>query len=181
VVDLAEIQIVYYMVAATGVLVAAVFYIFNLRYTLKAKEMETCRFITDRMTSDLAMQAYGILMQKDVEWNDHDEFMGKYGYDNPEFFGHWTSWFFVGETLGYMIKNKIVRAETIYDLGAWGFIRIWEKYGGFILSRREAATAWGRDYFIGFEFLAKEMVRIKTMRDASFQGKLDAYRTTWKP
>jgi len=180
-VDLAEIQTAYYMVAATGVLIATVFYILNLRYTLKAREVETCRFLTDRMTSDPVMQNYGILMQKNIEWKDHDEFMEKYGYDNTEFFGHWTSWFFTAEALGYMIKNKIVRAETVYDLGAWGFIRMWEKYSGFILSRREAEAAWGRDYFIGFEFLAQEMVKIKMRRDASFQDKLEAYRRTWKP
>ena len=37
-VELAEIQAVYYMVAATGVLVAAVFYMFNLRETMRNRK-----------------------------------------------------------------------------------------------------------------------------------------------
>jgi len=177
-VDLAEIQAAYYMVAATGVLVAAIYYIINLRYTIKAREMEICKYLTTQMTSDPAMQSYSILIKK-LEWKDHEEFMEKYGYSNPEIFGKWTSWFFLGETMGYIIKNKLVRAETIYDLGGWGFIRLWERYSGFVYSRRDAA--WGRDYMANFEYLAKEMLKIKTRKDASFKNKLDAYRKNWKP
>ena len=173
-----EIQAAYYMVAATGVLVAAVFYIMNLRFMQKTKETETCRFLTDRMTSDPVMKIYGLLMQN-PDWVNHDDFMDKYGYNNPEMLGHWTSWFFTAETLGYMIKNGLVKAETAYDLGAWGFIRLWAKYSKFILSRRE--TAWGRDYFSGFEYVASEMLKIKNQKDASFQGKLEEFRRTGDP
>ena len=38
-VDLAEIQAAYYMVAATGVLVAAVFYILNIRISQRNQEL----------------------------------------------------------------------------------------------------------------------------------------------
>jgi hypothetical protein len=38
-VDLAEIQAAYYMVAATGVLVAAVFYVLNLRISRRNQEL----------------------------------------------------------------------------------------------------------------------------------------------
>ena len=76
------------------------------------------------MTSDPVMHTYALVMHKKKSSGkiNHDEFMEKYGYNNTEFFDHWTSWFFTAETLGYMIKNKIVRAETVYDLGAWSFI-----------------------------------------------------------
>ena len=177
-VSLEEIQTVYYMIAATGVLVAAIYYIINLRYTLKAREMETCKYLTTQMTSDPAMQSYSILM-KQLDWKDHEDFMEKYGYSNPEMFGKWASWFFLADTLGYLIKNHLVRAETIYDLGGWGFIRLWERYSGFITSRRE--TTHGKDYFTGFEFFAKEMLKIKMRNDASYRDKLETYRKTWKP
>jgi hypothetical protein len=42
-VELFEIQSAYYMVAATGVLVAAIYYIMNMRYNMKAREMEICQ------------------------------------------------------------------------------------------------------------------------------------------
>jgi hypothetical protein len=177
-VDLAEIQAAYYMVAATGVLVAAAYYVINMRAVMKAREMEACRFLTDRMTSESTMQSYTILIGV-MEWKDYDDFMKKYGYSNPEIFAKWTSWFFLADTLGYQIRNRLVRSETVYDLGGYGLIRLWERYKEIILLRRDAA--WGRDYFSGFEFVASEMLRIKNARDARFKGMLDTYRTTLKP
>ena len=176
-VDLAEIQAAYYMVAATRVLVAASYYVLNMRAVIKAREFDACKYLTTQMTSEQTMQSYSILIG--LEWKDYEDFMEKYGYSNHEIFAKWTSWFFLADTLGYTIRNQLVRAETIYDLGGYGFIRLWERYKEIIQIRRDAA--WGRDYFTSFEFLAKEMLRIKTSRDASFQGMLDAYRTTWKP
>ena len=81
-VDLAEIQMAYYMVAATGVLIAAIYYIINLRYNMKAREMEICRLFTSDYVSDQGMRRYAIMMT--MEWKDHEDFMEKYGYSNPE-------------------------------------------------------------------------------------------------
>jgi hypothetical protein len=39
-VELAEIQTAYYMVAATGVLIAAIYYIFNMRATLQTRQAQ---------------------------------------------------------------------------------------------------------------------------------------------
>ena len=164
-VDLAEIQTAYYMVAATGVIVGAIYYIINMRAVIKARDFETCKYLTAHLTSEPAMESYAIVL-KGMDWKDPSDFMEKYGYSNPEMFAKWTSWFFIADTLGYQVKNQLVRAETLYDLGAWGFIRMWEMYSGFILSRREGT--WGRDYFSGFEYIAKVMLRIKVSRDEGF-------------
>lgn len=37
-VELAEIQVAYYMVAATGVLIAAAYYVLNMRATLQTRQ-----------------------------------------------------------------------------------------------------------------------------------------------
>ena len=79
-VDLAEIQAAYYMVAATGVLVAAIYYIINLRHNMKAREMEICRLFTTDFVSDQGMQKYAIMMT--MEWKDYEDFMEKYGEDS---------------------------------------------------------------------------------------------------
>jgi hypothetical protein len=176
-VDLAEIQAAYYMVAATGVLVAAIYYIINLRYNMKAREMEICRIFTSDYTSDQGMQRYAIAMN--LEWKDYEDFMEKYGNSNPEMFGKWYSLFFVWETMGYLVKRKIAKTETLYALGAWGCIRVWEKYKDIIESHR--SITMGLDYMSNFEFLADEMLKIKTRNDASFKDKLETYRRTLKP
>lgn len=176
-VELAEIQFVYYMLAATGVLVAAIYHIINLRYNMKAREMEICRLVTSDFTSDQGMQRYATVMT--LEWKDYEDFMKKYGYSNPEMFGKWVSQFFIWETQGILIKNKVVKAEEFYPLGGYGAIRAWEKYKNIIQTRR--STAWGQDYMSNAEFYAQEMLKIKTKNDASFKEKLETYRRTRKP
>ena len=108
-VELAEIQFAYYMLAATGVLVAAIYYIISLRYNMKAREIEICRIFTSDFTSDQALQRYAIVMN--MGWKDYDDFMEKYGHSNPEMFSKWVSLFFVWETLGYLAKEELLRPK----------------------------------------------------------------------
>jgi len=176
-VDLAEIQFAYYMLAATGVLVAAIYYIISLRYNMKAREMELCRLVTSDYASEQGLQRYATIMN--MEWKDYDDFMEKYGYSNPEMFGKWASQFLAWENMGILIKNKVVTAEKLYSTGGFGAIRAWEKYKDIFQSRR--GVAWGRDYMSNAEFFAQEMLKIKTKRDAGFKDKLETYRKSWKP
>jgi len=175
-VDLAEIQAAYYMVAATGVLVAAIYYIINLRHNMKAREMEICRLFTTDFVSDQGMQKYAIMMT--MEWKDYEDFMEKYGYSNPEMLGKWVSILFHWETWGVLIKSKIIDADKIYTLGGYGAIRGWEKFRDIVQSRRD--ITWGQDYMINAEFCAQEMLKIKMRNDASFKDKLETYKTTRK-
>ena len=172
-VDVIEISA---MVAAAGVLVGVVYYILDIRYNMKAREMEICRLVTSDFNSEQGMQRYATVMN--MEWTDHEDFMEKYGYSNPEMFGKWTSQLFVWETMGVLIKTKVVTAEKLYSMGGYGAIRGWEKYKDIIQSRR--GVAWGQDYMSNAEFFAKEMLKIKIRNDASFKDKMETYRKTWK-
>jgi len=176
-VELVEIQFAYYMLAATGVLVAAIYYIMSLRYNMKARETEIARNWTTEFLSDQGLQRYAIVMT--MEWKDYEDFMEKYGYSNPEMFGKWVSQFFIYEAMGGLLRNKVIKPQTLYTLGGYGAIWAWDKYKDVIQNRRD--LAWGRDYFSDFEFFAQEMLKIKTKKDASFKDKLETYRRTWKP
>jgi len=172
-VELAEIQFAYYMLAATGVLVAAIYYIITLRYNMKAREMEIARYFTSEWLSDQGFQKYAIVMT--MAWKDHEDFMANYGQSNPEMYGKWVSLFFSCEMLGILLKNKIVEAEKLYALGGFGVTQAWEKYKDIIQSRRDAG--WGQDLFVNFEFFAKEMLKMKMKKDASFKDKLSGRLT----
>jgi len=176
-VELAEIQFAYYMLAATGVLVAAIYYIISLRYNMKAREMELCRLVTSDFGSEQGIQRYATVMN--MEWKDYEDFMEKYGYSNPEMFGKWVSQLLAWENMGVLIKNKVVTAEKLYSTGGIGPIFGWEKFKDIIQRRRD--VAWGRDYLSNAEFCAQEMLKIKTRNDPSFKGKLETYKKTWKP
>jgi len=171
-----EIQAAYYMVAATGVLVAAIYYIINLRYNMKARGMEICRLATSDMSSQAGLNRYATVMT--LEWKDYEDFMQRYGYSNPEIYGKFTSQLFMLETMGVLIKSGVAPAETMYYLGAYGVLRLWEKYKDIIQGRRDAA--FGQDFMINLEYLAGEMMKIKMRHDASFKDKLEAYSRTRK-
>jgi len=81
-------------------------------------------------------------------------------------FAKWISQFFATETMGILIKSGVVNVEKLYYLGGFGVIRMWEKYKDIIQGRR--GIAWGQDYMINTEYLAQEMLKIKTRNDASF-------------
>jgi len=175
-VNLAEIQFAYYMLAATGVLVAAIYYIISLRYNMKVREMEICRVSISEASSEEGMQRYAIVMT--MKWKDYEDFVEKYGYSHPEMFGKWASQFFMYEALGTLLKRKIVKAETMYVLGGWGAIWAWKKYKDVIQRERSRSVV---DYMSNAEFFAQEMLKVKTRNDARFKDKLETYRKTQKP
>ena len=57
-VGLTEIQTAYYMVAATGVLIAAVYYVLNMRVTLQTRQAQLFIPIYSTYHSDEYMKAY---------------------------------------------------------------------------------------------------------------------------
>jgi len=171
-----DVQTIGVLVTAASVTVATIYYIINLRYNKNAREMEVSKLITSQLTSEQGMQSYAKMMT--MEWSDYDDFMKKYGYSNPGMFATWTSLFFMFEAMGVLIKSGVVNVENIYDLGGYGCIKAWEKYRDIIQGRR--GISWGQDYMMNFEYLARELLKIKMRRDVSFKDKLEAYRNTGK-
>jgi hypothetical protein len=149
-VDLAEIQAAYYMVAATGVLVAAVYYILNLRVsqknqelTLKALEQsaKAQQMTLDTRQAQLLMNLYQKMSDPDFEeawvkivftwkWSDYEDFEAKYGaVSNPK---KWRSLTYVGnyfEGVGILVKNGFLDAALVDDLMSSYLIRFWQKFG----------------------------------------------------
>ena len=171
-----DVQTIGVLVTAASVTVAAIYYMFTLRINMKAREMEICRLATSDMSSQTGLNRYATVMT--LEWKDYEDFMQRYGYSNPDIFGKFTSQLFMLETMGVLVKSGVAPAETMYYLGGYGVLRLWEKYKDIIKGRRDAA--FGQDYMINLEFFAGEMMKIKMRHDASFKEKLEAYSRTRK-
>ena len=171
-----DVQTIGVLVTAVSVTVAVIYYMFTLRINMKSREMEICRLATSDMSSQTGLNRYATVMT--LEWKDYEDFMQRYGYSNPEIYGKITSQFFMLESMGVLVKSGVAPAETMYYLGGYGVLRLWEKYKDVIQGRRDAA--FGRDYMIHLEYLAVEMMKIKMRHDASFKDKLEAYSRTKK-
>lgn len=82
-VDIFEIQAAYYMVAATGVLIAAVYCVLNIRATLQTRQAQLFMSIYSTHYSDDFTRARSEIFK--WTYKDYDDYMTKYGYDvNPE-------------------------------------------------------------------------------------------------
>ncbi|MCX6654088.1 MAG: hypothetical protein NTY03_03080, partial [Candidatus Bathyarchaeota archaeon] len=77
-VTIEEIQAIYYMVAATGVLVAAVYYILNMRATLQTRQAQLFMHLYDRM-SQPELSSIINNIRYNLKWSDPDDFWRKYG------------------------------------------------------------------------------------------------------
>ena len=162
-VNVANIQVTYYMVAATGVLIAAIYYIINLRFNRRARAMEICRLHTSYFVSEQGMQRYMQVMS--LEYKNFEDFTKKYAYDleiGPKF----VAVLMMLEASGIIIKNKVVKPELFYDLGACGAIATWEKFKDFIQRYR---ALYSQDQLRNAEFLVQEMQKIRTRNAAQFK------------
>jgi hypothetical protein len=157
-VELAEIQAIYYMVAATGVLIAAAYYVMNLRITQKNQEqtLETRQInayltLTNSVKMNMEDMTDVLYVYK---WDDYDDFIEKYSpQKNPKAFSKiWKQLDFWNE-LGMLIKKEFIPMDFIYEQWSGGVIESWEKLHPLILVWRAAGETNLGD---SFEYLYHE-------------------------
>ena len=110
--------------------------------TRKAQEQEA-----ETRQAQLLMQIYSQWMSYDHQkmefelsrwqWKDYDEFVEKYGPNNPE---GYLAFAVIGdfyEGLGVLVKRGYLSAEVVDDLISSWIIRYWEKFGPINIEFRE--------------------------------------------
>ena len=165
-VELAEIQAAYYMVAATGVLVAAIFYMVNLRETNKNRKITFTTSFMQQFYSKENSRRYIDLLG--MRWTDDADYMSKYDSRvNPENFA--DRWSFLGmmDVLGYQYKTGLIDLETIYELNWAPIIMTWIKFKPIIEKYKK--TDYGEDQYANFELIANALWKIKMERDPSWK------------
>jgi len=182
-VELATLQAVSYIMGSLGVFLAAIYYVFNMRATLLARqeankvqrqqqvkeEMNKKIQLTNTMLQTLCkletQQFSGELLN--YTWTNPQDFLDKYDSTvNPDSFAKRMALFCVYETLGYLIKQEVIDQELIYINGGNSAIFLWAKFKPILEEYRR--IAYGSDMFAYFEYFAGEMWRIKHSRDPSF-------------
>jgi hypothetical protein len=166
-VDLAEIQIAYYMVAATGVLVAAIFYILNMRETMRNRRATLTQGILDTFASVEGFKQFMMLFN--MEWTDFDDFKKKYDSTvNPENAAIRHHFWNAYEVLGHQWKQGILDKETVYTVLTVSYVAMWAKFKPIIEEYRR--TEIGEDAFTNWEMLAEEFAKMRAAKAPSFKG-----------
>lgn len=164
-VDLAEIQAAYYMVAAIGVLVAAGFYVLNLRATNKARRTQLLNSLLSFTSSYDGMKRGEELLS--LQWKDYDDWDKKYGNDldiaasRYVIFGQY-------DPVGHLLKEGELDKKTVYHLIGLGAVSLWPKYEPVIRELRIRFN--GSDWLEGFEYLSGEMMRIKKQKSPGYMA-----------
>ena len=157
-VDLAEIQAAYYMVAATGVLAAAVFYVLNMRATLETRQAQLFMVLYDRM-SQPELSAIINNIRYNLKWSDTEDFWRKYGAEtNIDEYSRIASAGNYFKGIGVLLKKGLIDRMFIYDLLSSPLKVYWERMGPVILERRRVTN--NPNLFAFVDYLYDEMMKI---------------------
>jgi hypothetical protein len=157
-----DLQTISVLLAATSIVIAAIYYILVLRNTIRTRQAQLFMQIYEGYASEEVQKTYFQLLH--FEWEDYADFERKYGSgDHPELAAkreaHWT-WF---DGMGVLLRNKLIDPDMVFDtLGHGGVIWMWTKFESIIKAQREIFNVPHR--LNGFEYLAEQMKRIGAER-----------------
>jgi hypothetical protein len=111
-----DIQTVSIAIASAGVLVAAVYYVLQIRHQTKLRQTDLIMRLHSYTCSKEAMEAFQKMMS--IEFDDYDDFVKKYGSRTaatPET----TPVLMIGqfmEGIGVLLHKELIDVETIREL-----------------------------------------------------------------
>jgi hypothetical protein len=179
-VSIEEIQAAYYMVAATGVLVAAIYYVYNMRISQKNMKANL-----DTRQAQLYMQLYLNSLSKDfmdanfritrMEMKTVEDY--KNMLNDPDKFRDFFTYGMWLEGAGVLVREGLIDIRAVSLLSSGGIIWWWEYFGEMILKVRES-LGFPR-FMIEAEYLAQRVneygVNHPELRIASFGRKFTEY------
>jgi hypothetical protein len=146
-----DIQTVSIAIASTGVFLAAIYYIFQIRHQTKMRQTD----IIMRLHSIYISEAYqkATARVKDTDYKDYDDFVKKYGSPSPndvQISLQMVGTFFEG--LGVLLSEKLLDINLIQKLFA--VEKYWKKAEPIVkeLRKQSDASLWE-----WFEYLYNEV------------------------
>jgi hypothetical protein len=136
-VSLVEIQAAYYLIAATGVLVAAVYYILNMRATLQTRQAQLFMQLYDRWTFDIGEKFWDFL---EDDFKTAEEYFEKADND-IEFRRRISILSRYHEGVGVLVRFGLLDIKYVAYLASWPTRMYWEKYKPLVEDMRKLQNA----------------------------------------
>jgi hypothetical protein len=158
------VEITYQMVLSTlqtaGILVGIFYYIMTLRNQTTLRKSQFLYTIYDKLTNaEEIKRVYTDLIQ--WQWDDFEDFERKYGLDvNSDAFHQRHACFNWANFIGNLLKKDLIDHDLVYKFIPFAFPQLWNKFKP-IIEEHRVRYNFGPDYHAGFEYLAKEMERIR--------------------
>jgi hypothetical protein len=123
-VDIQILQTVSIAVASAGILVAAIYYVFQLRHQAKIRQTDLVMRLYATFGSTEFQKAY--LKMMGVESEDYADYVKKYGADiEVRTALNSVGMFFEG--IGVLAKRKLISMDLVDDLFSTNILQAWEK------------------------------------------------------
>src|SRR5512136_2279842 len=156
-VGLTEIQEAYYMVAATGVLIAAIYYVIALR-----AQQNNMKTTLETRQAQLFMGIYQTYVTKELhrdieivlnaQFNDFEDWLSKYGpKSNPEEHAKFDSVISYMEGLGSLVKRGLIDPSYVVELLGLEVLYTHQKYQPVISGMRRANPMLYTDFDVLYE------------------------------
>jgi len=156
-----EIQTVYYMVTATGVLAAAIYYVITLR-----AERNNMKTTLETRQAQLFMGIYQTYVTKEIhrdieivlnaQFTDFEDWLAKYGpKSNPEVHAKFDSVLSYMEGLGSLVKRDLIDPSYVVELLGLEVLYTHQKYRPIISGMRKANPTLYTDFDILYETVKK--------------------------
>jgi len=162
-----EIQTISILFASAGVLVAAVYYLMQIRHQTKMRQTDLLVRLAPwlSMSSGEFLRAYVKVLN--LEFKDYDDFIRKYGpplAEKPEQMALMT----VGnyfEAVGTLLRRKLLDVDLVWDYWGETYIAYWQKTRCYIEGiRREVNQP---EFGDASEYLFNEMHKREQQQEAS--------------
>jgi len=167
-----ELSVIRDLVACFGVIAGFSYYVLtvqasrhNQKQQLETRQISLIDNIVARSMSEQGFRNYFDLLR--YEWTDFEDFENKYGSENnveatAKRFSVWQEY----NLIGMMLRKDLVAADDLWDMGVQGVLFLWEKYKPIIEEERKRYLP--KDFLSDFEFLAGEMFKVASEREATF-------------
>ena len=146
-----------------GVLVGVYYYLMTVRNQTLLRKSQFLYTLYEKTTDEIwVKREYTELLQ--WHWDDFDDFERKYGLDaNPEAFNQRHASFQWANFVGNLLMKGLIDRELVYKTLPFAVSQLWSKFGA-IIEEQRVRYNFGPDYNSGFEYLAKEMDKLREAR-----------------
>jgi hypothetical protein len=155
-VTIEEIQAAYYMVAATGVLVAAAFYILNIRETMRNRRGTFSSNVRAFSCSEAWVKAY--LEASKMQWADYEDFEKKYGWEvNTELATKRYVVLARYDLMGRQYRTGLIDLDDIGAFNGFNLVWTWLKFKPIIEESRRRGLP--KNAYSDLEYAAESILK----------------------
>jgi hypothetical protein len=144
---LVDLQTISIMIASTGVFVAAIYYVLQIRHQTKLRQTDLVMRLFSHFGSKEFQESWQNILSS--EYEDYDDYVKKYGKADA-----WGV-FMLFEGMGLLVHRKLVKIDVVDELVSGPIKSTWEKMKPIIEGYR---NQYNQPQFCEwFEFLYNEM------------------------